>query len=347
MTSRMRFLATALLAAACAAMPVGAQTASLVADLATSGGAIVDSNPEQFTAVPGGRFVFTATEPSTGEELWGSDGTPAGTRLLTEGLPGPIGSGIAILGTWSGAALFTTYAETPTSLGDSQIWRTDGTPEGTVPLRGTGDPGDPGGGAVPLRVSRDFTTLRSAGYLDSAVFGGFLHFEACSKMKCGIWRTDGTQAGTQLAVPMNGSRLAATDRFLFFTVQRSDFDLAYLWRTDGTAAGTVRLATFSDAIPRAIVAVGNKVFFAAYADTGEELLGERRHARRHPASDQLRPLVAVRRLRCRAGVAFPCGGWSRLCGQRRPARQRDLAERRHTGRHPPAHRLRRPGSFPG
>jgi ELWxxDGT repeat protein len=254
MTSRLPPLAAALLALLLTAVSGHAQPAALVADLAAAGGAAVGSNPAQFTRVRGGRFVFTATEPSSGEEIWGSDGTAAGTRLLTDSSPGPAGSGVAILGTWSGAALFTTFVETSTSYGESQIWRTDGTPEGTVPLRGTGD------GAAPLQASGD-----------SAVLGGFLYFMACSKAQCGIWRTDGTQAGTRLAVPMNGSRLVATDRILYFTVQRSTFEPAYLWRTDGTAAGTVRLATFGDAIPRAVAAVGSKVFFAAYADTGEEL----------------------------------------------------------------------------
>jgi len=39
------------------------------------------------------KVVFQAFEPSTGTELWETDGTPAGTKLLVDIVPGSAGSG--------------------------------------------------------------------------------------------------------------------------------------------------------------------------------------------------------------------------------------------------------------
>jgi ELWxxDGT repeat protein len=249
-------LAGLLAAAALSAASGQAQTVSRVADLATAGGQVFGSDPQQLTAVGDGRIVFVAGEPGSGSEVWGSDGTAAGTLLLADLCPGECGSSPAILDVLNGAALFIATTEDP----EDQIWRSDGTPGGTVPLRDGGE---------PLQVFRST-------FPGFAAFGGFLYFEACGKAQgCGLWRTDGTPAGTRLF--LSAARLgnrgiqaaAATDDALFFVASYPSDPVSFLWRTDGTAAGTVRLERLD--FPQSLTPMGKKLFFTATAGGGEEL----------------------------------------------------------------------------
>jgi ELWxxDGT repeat protein len=50
------------------------------------------SSPGNFVATSGGRTLFTATNASTGNELWVTDGTTAGTSLLADINPGTASS---------------------------------------------------------------------------------------------------------------------------------------------------------------------------------------------------------------------------------------------------------------
>ena len=243
----------AALLSAVGAMAGHAQTASLVADLVPGEHAAAGSDPQKLTAVRGGRVVFEAGEDSVGRELWGSDGTAEGTVLLADICPGgACDSILTFRATFNGVAVLSDYVF-------GQLWRTDGTREGTFPLR------DPSGGGAPLESV----------YGSSAVFGGFLYFEGCGEVRgCGLWRTDGTPAGTRLVAGqsrLGGEALtfAVTDRAVFFSLYREDFS-ALLWRTDGTAKGTVRLGVFRD-LPRSLTPVGERLFFTAPAANGEEL----------------------------------------------------------------------------
>lgn len=90
------------------------------------------SYPDALTAV-GGRLFFSVDDPATGRELWVSDGTEAGTRLVVDLEPGPRGSlplpGEIVDG--FGRAVFAAAD----SLHGLEIWASDGTAAGTVLLR--------------------------------------------------------------------------------------------------------------------------------------------------------------------------------------------------------------------
>ncbi|HQM32007.1 MAG TPA: hypothetical protein PKX85_05620 [Candidatus Hydrogenedentes bacterium] len=87
-----------------------------------------DSGPSAF-AVLGDRAFFSAAEPSTGRELWVTDGTAEHTRPVADLWPGPASSNPRQLVAVAGAICFLASDDAGT-----RVWRSDGTPEGTVPL---------------------------------------------------------------------------------------------------------------------------------------------------------------------------------------------------------------------
>jgi ELWxxDGT repeat protein len=118
--------------------------------------------------------------------------------------------------------------ELDSSGGKTELWTSDGTPQGTRPL--------------PLvhGKNRDFTPRNS--FVECQ---GMLYFGAYSDAtKTMLWRTDGTPAGTlPVAIPRRAGRFshsldpwAVGDR-LYFPMEQGNggWDL---WRTDGTRKGT-------------------------------------------------------------------------------------------------------------
>jgi ELWxxDGT repeat protein len=90
------------------------------------------SNDHELTAA-GGRLFFVARDPDHGEELWASDGTETGTRLVRDIDPGPASSSPRHLAEIDGRLLFAACdAES------CKIWESDGSDPGTQPLADLG-----------------------------------------------------------------------------------------------------------------------------------------------------------------------------------------------------------------
>jgi len=85
------------------------------------------SVPSNLLAV-GGALIFWANNGSSGEELWRSDGSSAGTVELKEFFPGCLGSASPAIRVLAGEAWF--YAATPQT--GFELWRSDGTASGTT-----------------------------------------------------------------------------------------------------------------------------------------------------------------------------------------------------------------------
>ena len=216
--------------------------------------------PAQLIAA-GGSLYFTGSWQQ--DVLWKTDGTEAGTvRVNTQ--PGMIslktalpdallfvqngrlwrtqGTGVeALTAEGSGAvkelvaaggtAFFST---SPASGSSPELWKTDGTVQGTVPV---GDlwPGSARGSPKTLRTWR----------------GELLFTAATAGDRTGLWKTNGTPAGTTVLKDWPAASDIPHDRFygdptavgpvLFFKAPDSE-GRPEVWRTDGTAAGARAMA---------------------------------------------------------------------------------------------------------
>lgn len=169
-----------------------------------------------------GGLFFTADDGVHGLELWFTDGTAGGTRLVRDIVPGLRGADPS------------TFAATPTRLYFSvqkpdssyEVWTSDGSAAGTQPFSGPLPPW--------------WRDTRTVGEL---VF--FLH-------EVSLWRTDGTVGGTyELATNLPFTTVPVTtavfelvgDRLLFRGPRPGEPGVADLWVSDGTLAGTGPLVT--------------------------------------------------------------------------------------------------------
>ncbi|MBK8980129.1 MAG: hypothetical protein IPM29_29870 [Planctomycetes bacterium] len=220
-------LAGCALAVVATAAP--AQSPRLVQDVGL-GTPATPLGSDPFDWAPDGvRMFFVASDPGAGREVWISDGTPAGTRVVADVSPGLLG-GSAELVAFGGGVFF--------SVGDglrSGLWATAGTAATTLQVRALG--------AGPAEEPPRELTLA----------GGRLVFVAADPTAGSeLWTSDGTSAGTRLLVDLRSGRASAGPRGLTPVGARvlfsahDDVHGREPWITDGTAAGTRLLV---DAVP--------------------------------------------------------------------------------------------------
>ncbi|WP_163995216.1 ELWxxDGT repeat protein [Pyxidicoccus caerfyrddinensis] len=93
------------------------------------GAASSGSNVPLFYRLTGRQFLFVADDGSHGPELWTTDGTPGGTRLVEDIYPGPMGSGIGLLTLAVVDGLL--YFGADDGEHGLELWKSDGTARGT------------------------------------------------------------------------------------------------------------------------------------------------------------------------------------------------------------------------
>ena len=176
----------------------------------------------------GGKLFFAADDGVHGRELWTSDGTAAGTRLVKDinpGRPGPDDFAPQRL-TRVGRQLF---FQADDGVRGRELWKSDGTDAGTRLVK------DIKSGRPDLYDSPEELTS----------VGGELFFRGNDGVHgLELWRSDGTAAGTRLVKDIRSGRASfgphnfkAVGRRLFFAA--NDGKHGYeLWTSDGTAAGT-------------------------------------------------------------------------------------------------------------
>jgi ELWxxDGT repeat protein len=142
-----------------------------------------------------GTLFFTADDGTTGDELWRSDGTAAGTVLVKDIAPGASESHPGFLTNVNGTLFFT--AEDGTH--GRELWKSDGTPAGTVLVRDIN----------PGSASSSPSNLTAV--------NGMLFFTAIDDMGIWkLWQSDGTAAGTVVITDLEASSLTNVNGTLFF-----------------------------------------------------------------------------------------------------------------------------------
>jgi trimeric autotransporter adhesin len=100
---------------------------------------------------------------------------------------------------------------------------------------------------------------------DFIAIGSTVYFSAVSKGYRGLWKSDGTAAGTVLVKEITPTELTNVNGTLFF-VATDGATGRELWKSDGTAAGTTLVKAIS---PRYLTNVNGTLFFAGDDDYGE------------------------------------------------------------------------------
>ena len=234
-----RGAALALLAAALQlaflAAPVPADGPYLVHDL----GAEMDLSWNPLSGMPsppvvmGDALYFFHDDGIHGQELWRSDGTALGTRMVRDLCPGACGSYLIPPARALAALGSTLFFAGHDGVHGVELWATDGTAGGTRLV-------------ADLRPGLDSSTPRNF-----VVASGLLFFVADDGVHgAGLWRSDGTAAGTWLVryfapspEPGGIKMLAAMAGRLYLYVEATA-ERTGLWVSDGTAAGTQRIAAF-------------------------------------------------------------------------------------------------------
>lgn len=235
---------------------------------------VVAGSPEK-----GYKAYFTAQDTDHGEELWVSDGTKAGTKMVKDIFPGPTSSGVAWMQRFNDKVVFQAQSDVDTG---TELWISDGTDEGTYMVKdihffGSSDPS----GFTQVNetqfifAAKDFD---SEGYND--------------KVQRWLWISDGTEEGTELLkdceVYHPGSNNAndgdqhfiRVGRKVFFKADSKDQEFGEeLWVTDGTEKGTFMLLDINKTVVNELTGAtagsqidygtnfyNEKIFFAAFSD---------------------------------------------------------------------------------
>lgn len=205
------------------------------------------------------KIYFTYNDGINGYELWVSDGTVAGTSIFKDINPGSTGSFPKNFTVANNKLFFITDI-------DQKLYVCDGTPAGTTIIKNNG--------AVIFNGLAQFAILNNDIYFtsDNGTGSGY-----------GMWKSDGTMAGTVLIMPNIASSspgdYAVLNNTLFFSAA-DDAHGTELWTTDGTPGGTAMVINlradgagiFSSGSPFNMVNYKNKIYFTASDDThGAEL----------------------------------------------------------------------------
>jgi ELWxxDGT repeat protein len=234
-------LAAATLVAA--APPANAVGARPVTDFHSPG--LDHEYPRDLTRV-GQRLFFEVDDGIHGGELWRTNGTRRGTRLVRNIGRGDESSDPDDLTNVNGTLFFTAKIRD----GAETLWRSDGTRAGTRLVPG---------------LSGQLRQLTAAGGTLFFVFDDGTHGRE-------LWRSDGTEAGTGLVSDIRpGTKGSAPGGLtyvggtLFFAADDGTHG-EELWRSDGTEAGSslVREINPGDSFLDGLTNIAGTLFFNAY-----------------------------------------------------------------------------------
>jgi len=221
---------------------------------------------ENFTEF-NGEVYFTTYSTDAGIELWKTDGTEEGTRMVKDIYEGTSNSNIAELTIFNNKLYF---VATDATYG-REIWQTDGTEAGTNVLKDV----------------NPATSARNNQIGNLVVIGSAMYFHANDGTHGDeLWKTDGTTAGTVMVKDVNAgpvgscpALLTDNDGTIYFIANPTNTEYGQsggreLWKTNGTEAGTVRIKDFgagNGQIQELFVFNGEVYFGAEDGVNGKEL----------------------------------------------------------------------------
>lgn len=215
------------------------------------------SSVRQFTKANGLLYFTVRNARRTNSyDMYSSDGTSAGTILLMEDMA--VASPMVPLGN----QLFFAGDNRVTG---TELWKTDGTVAGTVLVKD-----------ISPDVRYGYVADSSYPY-NLTVLNGTLYFGAHDGTERELWKSDGTTAGTKLAVDVYPGANKDAEVAGITLYQGQMYFMArngtgwQLFRSNGTAAGTVAVSSTFQSIGDLAVASGSLYFSAKTASAGEEL----------------------------------------------------------------------------
>ncbi|MFO1022203.1 MAG: ELWxxDGT repeat protein [Planctomycetales bacterium] len=213
-----------------------------------------------------GTLFFTANDGIHGMELWVSDGTSAGTKMVKDINPSgdsvivsfpyptflPVGAGVAF--------------EADDGVHGRELWFSDGTEAGTKMLKD---------------INPNGSSFSAADHIFMRTVNGRLYISADDGVHGKEpWTTDGTEVGTQMILDINnglassdGSSFVGVDGSVLFIARDGEHG-AELWKTAGMGASLVKdiyPGSQSSGISELSVVQSQAVFFANDAVHGKEL----------------------------------------------------------------------------
>ena len=213
------------------------------------------SEPAIMTAI-NGTMYFKAGRNTDGYELWATDGTAAGTRLVKDIFPGVASSDPRSFTPCNGKTYFLADSVTVFSL-----CVTDGTTAGTQIIKNS--------------YSNDFVAIPG----NMCELNGKLIFTAHNTTEgTELWETDGTSAGTKLLKDINPGKDGSDPR-QFTPYKNKLYFYSYdgvsqeLWCTDGTAAGTIKISNMNyfGAVIMDLNVLNNSLYYTATNTNGRSL----------------------------------------------------------------------------
>jgi ELWxxDGT repeat protein len=208
-----------------------------------------------------GKAYFAANNGSNGIELWVSDGTEAGTKMLKDINPGSAASQPNYFKEYQGKLYFAA-----TGVAGRELWVSDGTEQGTTLFKDI-NPGSSSSLPAGLCVAGSTLYFTAEAYNPST---GNSEWE--------LWKSDGTVAGTVQVVDIPSSSggsmpdnlVALNDKICFRADGLEVGEEAYV--SDGTAAGTKLLKDINkgtgNSFPSPLRVVKGKLYFSAVPESG-------------------------------------------------------------------------------
>lgn len=218
------------------------------------------SDPEPPTIQVKVVHLFVANDSASGNELWMTDVTLTGTKLVKD--INPLGDSLPYRNYLTNVNGTIFFVE-DNGINGRELWKSDGTEAGTIMVKDI-NPGP------EVSNPHNFTE-----------FGGALFFIAYNSTNgVALWNSDGTESGTVLVKVLNSetnpdpNNLIDVNGILVFVM--NDMVNGYeLWKSDGTEAGTVLVKDINpegSSFPAELTNVNGTLFFTANDGTnGNEL----------------------------------------------------------------------------